>query len=103
MPMLPEIGTQEIQLKTNCQQKPRHSSYILYSSILIEWKSMLQQEIALFSTELGTMGLLYALQKAIPIVHIFKKMKEIGFQVNTKKTMQVFKKQHQSNQNSQVP
>jgi len=38
------------------------------------WKSQLQQEIALSSTEAKITGLSYALREAIPIIELFKEI-----------------------------
>jgi hypothetical protein len=45
------------------------------------WKSQLQTEIALSSTESEYTGMSYALQETIPIMEILKKMRSTGFPV----------------------
>ena len=42
------------------------------------WKSLLQTEIALSSTEAEYTGLSYALREAIPIIELLKEMRERG-------------------------
>ena len=45
------------------------------------WKSQLQMEIALSSTESEYTGLSYALREVIPMMEILKEMKSIGLPV----------------------
>jgi hypothetical protein len=44
----------------------------------IVWKSQLQQEIALSSTEAEITGLSYALREAIPIIELLKEIRSHG-------------------------
>lgn len=48
---------------------------------VITWKSQLQNEIALSSTESEYTGLSYALREVIPIMDLLKEMKKHGFNV----------------------
>lgn len=66
--------------------RSRHGYYICYGGIPIAWKSTLQQEIALSSTESEITGLSYALREAIPIINILEEMEGRGFKVNTHPT-----------------
>ena len=59
----------------------RHGYFIMYAGCPIVWKSQLQMEIALTSTESEYMGLSYALQEAIHMMEILKEMKHYGFPV----------------------
>jgi len=45
------------------------------------WKSQLQQEIALSSTESEITGLSYALREALPIIELLREIKEHGFNI----------------------
>jgi len=68
--------------KDRSTARSRHGYYIMYGGIPIAWKSTLQQEIALSSTESEITGLSYALREAIPIIHILQEMEEMGYKVN---------------------
>ena len=57
----------------------RHGYVISYMGCPILWKSQLQGEISLSSTESEYNGLSYALQDAIPIMELLKEMKQRGF------------------------
>jgi len=61
--------------------RSRHGYIIMYEGVPITWKSQLQTEIALSSTESEYTGLSYALREAIPIMHLLKEMKTMGFQI----------------------
>ena len=50
----------------------------------IVWKSQLQTEIALSSTESEYTGLSYALREAIPIMELLKEIKKTGVKVTNK-------------------
>jgi hypothetical protein len=63
--------------------RSRHGYVITYAGCPITWKSQLQTEIALSSTESEYTGLSYALREAIPIMEILKEMKTRGFPVDT--------------------
>lgn len=63
--------------------RSRHGYYIMYGGIPIAWKSTLQTEIALSSTESEVTGLSYALREAIPIMNVLNEMAELGYQINS--------------------
>ena len=50
------------------------------------WKSQLQGEITLSSTESEYIGLSYALRDAIPIMNLLNEMKQKGFTISKTKT-----------------
>ena len=52
--------------------------YITYAGCPILWKSQLQTEVALSSTESEYTGLSSARRDAIPIMNLFQEMKEAG-------------------------
>ena len=66
--------------------KSRHGYLISYSGIPITWKSQLQTEIALSTTEAEYTGLSYSLREAIPIVNLLKELKENKFKVSDEVT-----------------
>jgi hypothetical protein len=73
--------------------RSRHGYIIMYEGVPITWKSQLQTEIALSSTESEYTGLSYALREAIPIMHLLKEMKTMGFPItgaNAKMHCKVF-------------
>lgn len=59
--------------------RSRHGYIIKFMGCPIVWKSQLQQEIALSSTESEYTGLSYALREAIPIMGLIKEMVDYGF------------------------
>ena len=59
--------------------RSRHGYVIKYMNCPITWKSQLQNEIALSSTESEYTGLSYALREAIPIMTLLNEMKQNGF------------------------
>lgn len=61
--------------------RSRHGYCIMYAGCPITWKSQLQTEIALSTTESEYTGLSYALREAIPIMELLKEMKNQGFKV----------------------
>ena len=61
--------------------RSRHGYIIRYNGCPIVWKSQLQTEIALSTTEAEYTGLSYALREAIPIIELLKEMKREGFDV----------------------
>lgn len=65
--------------------RSRHGFIIKYLGCPIIWKSQLQTEIALSSTESEYTGLSYALREAIPILEILKEMNKKGFKVKASK------------------
>jgi Reverse transcriptase (RNA-dependent DNA polymerase). len=73
--------------------RSRHGYIIMYEGVPITWKSQLQTEIALSSTESEYTGLSYALREAIPIMNLLKEMKTMGFPItgaNAKMHCKVF-------------
>jgi hypothetical protein len=58
--------------KDRSTARSRHGYYIFYAGMPIAWKSQLQQEIALSSTESEITGLSYALREAIPVINILE-------------------------------
>jgi hypothetical protein len=65
--------------------RSRHGYIIMYSGCPVVWKSQLQTEIALSSTEAEYTGLSYALREAIPIMELLKEMQKRGVQVTSTK------------------
>ena len=69
--------------------RSRHGYIILYYGCPLIWKSQLQTEIVLSSTESEYTGLSYALREAIPLMSLLDELKECGFPVDqTKATVQ---------------
>jgi len=62
--------------------RSRHGYVIKYEGCPIVWKSQLQTEIALSSTESEYTGISYALREEIPLMNLMKEMKENGFPIN---------------------
>ena len=62
--------------------RSRHGYIITYAGMPATWKSQLQTEIALSTTEAEYTGLSYALREVIPIMDLLKEMKEKGMMVN---------------------
>ena len=65
--------------------RSRHGYLIEYAGAAILWKSQLQTEIALSSTESEYTGLSYALRDAIPIMNLLKEMREGGIPIESSK------------------
>ena len=63
--------------------RSRHGYIIRYAGCPIVWKSQLQTEIALSSTESEYTGLSYALREVIPIMELLKEMESHEVQVAT--------------------
>lgn len=61
--------------------RSRHGFIISYAGIPLLWKSSLQGEIALSSTESELIGLSTALRTAIPLQNILSEMKDLGFDI----------------------
>jgi len=61
--------------------RSRHGYYLTYAGCPIAWKSQLQTEICLSSTESEYTGLSYALREVIPIMEVLKEMKRRGFPI----------------------
>ena len=55
----------------------------MYAGCPIIWKSQLQTEIAMSSTESEYTGLSYALRDAIPIMELLKEMSQQGIEVRS--------------------
>ena len=72
----PEIADQD-----RSTARSRHGYIINYAGCPIVWKSQLQTEIALSTTEAEYTGLSYALREAIPIMELLKEMKAEGFPI----------------------
>ena len=69
--------------------RSRHGYIILYYGCPLIWKSQLQTEIALSSTESENTGHSYALREAIPLMSLLDELKECTFPVDqTKATVQ---------------
>ena len=66
--------------------RSRHGYIIRYNGCPVVWKSQLQTEIALSTTEAEYTGLSYALREAIPIIELLKEMDSRGYTVTTKST-----------------
>jgi hypothetical protein len=63
--------------------RSRHGYIIMYAGCPVTWKSQLQTENALSSTESEYTGLSYALRDAIQTMELLKEMKQLGFQVQS--------------------
>ena len=63
--------------------RSRHGYIINYAGCPLLWKSQLQTEIALSTTESEYTGLSYALRDAIPIMELLKEMKLRGYPIAT--------------------
>ena len=61
--------------------RSRHGYIIRYAGCPLVWKSQLQSEIALSSTEAEVTGLSYSLREVIPIMELLKEMQRHGFPV----------------------
>jgi hypothetical protein len=62
--------------------RSRHGYLVRYSGCNILWKSQLQTEIALSSTESEYTGLSYALRAVIPLMRLLEEMKGLGFPIS---------------------
>lgn len=63
--------------------RSRHGYFITFAGCPIVWKSQLQTEIALSSTESEYTGLSYALREAIPIMKLFQEMIDRGIPIES--------------------
>jgi hypothetical protein len=63
--------------------RSRHGYIVSYAGCPIIWKSQLQTEIALSSTESEYTGLSYALRDAIPMMELLKEMKKLKFPIRS--------------------
>ena len=61
--------------------RSRHGYIISYEGCPLLWKSQMQTEIALSSTESEYIGMSYALREVIPIMELLKEMKSLKFPV----------------------
>ena len=59
--------------------RSRHGYVIFYAGCPLIWKSQLQTEIALSSTESEYTGLSYALREAIPVMQTMRELQQRGF------------------------
>ena len=66
--------------------RSRHGYIISYAGCPVLWKSQMQTEIALSSTESEYVGLSYALRDAIPIMELLKELKRFKFPIRTSHT-----------------
>jgi hypothetical protein len=73
----PELAGEDIDTA-----RSRHGYIISYAGIPLVWKSQMQGEIALSSTESEFIGLSTSLRTAIPLQHILNEMKSLGFQIS---------------------
>jgi hypothetical protein len=62
--------------------RSRHGFYICYGGMPVAYKSSLQQEIALSSTESEITGMSYALREAIPVMRLLDELQSNGFPIN---------------------
>ena len=68
--------------------RSRHGYFIMYKDCPIMWKSQLQGEIALSSTESEYIGISHGLRDVIPIMETLKEMKNHGVPIGyTKSTV----------------
>ena len=65
--------------------RSRHGYIITYAGMPIIWKSQLQTEIALSTTEAEYTGLSYSLREAIPIMDLLTEMKQKGISTSDEK------------------
>ena len=63
--------------------RSRHGYIIMFGGSPILWKSQLQNEFALSSTESEVTGLSYGLRDAIPIMRLLKEMKQHGIPIDS--------------------
>jgi hypothetical protein len=63
--------------------RSRHGFIVMCAGCPILWKSQLQTEIALSSTESECTGLSYALRDAIPTMELLKEMKALNFPIQS--------------------
>jgi hypothetical protein len=68
--------------------RSRHGYVLSFAGVPILWKSQLQTEIALSSTEAEVIGLSAAFRTAIPIVNMLGEMAELGFPILAKQREQ---------------
>jgi hypothetical protein len=63
--------------------RSQHGYIIKYAGSPLLWKSQLQTEIAMSTTESEYTGLSYALRDAIPVMELLKEMKSYGYPIMT--------------------
>jgi len=63
--------------------RSRHGYIIMYAGVPVSWKSQLQGEICLSSTESEYTGLSHALRETIPIMEMLKEMRLLKFPVRS--------------------
>jgi histone deacetylase 1/2 len=63
--------------------RSRHGYVISYAGCPLLWKSQLQTEIALSTTESEYTGLSYALRDSIPVMELLKEMKKKGYPITS--------------------
>jgi hypothetical protein len=68
--------------------RSRHGYVLSFAGVPILWKSQLQTEVALSSTESEVIGLSAALRTAIPIVNMLGEMVDLGFPILAKQREQ---------------
>ena len=78
---------QDAQTGDRDTARSRHGYIILYYGCPLIWKSQLQTEIALSSTEGKYTDLSYALREAIPLMTLLEELKEQGFPVDKTKAL----------------
>ena len=61
--------------------RSRHGYFVMYKNFPLSWKSQLQTEICLSTTESEYTGLSHALREVIPLMQLLKEMKEHRFPV----------------------
>ena len=79
------MDKQDAQTGDRDTARSRHGYIILYYGYPLIWKSQLQMEIALSSTESEYTGLSYALREAILLMALLEELKEQGFPVDQTK------------------
>ena len=62
--------------------RSRHGYIIMYNGCPILWKSQLQTEVSLSSTESEYIGMSYALREVIPIMELLKEMRRMKFPIS---------------------
>lgn len=75
----------EIAFEDRDTARSRHGYIISYGGCPLTYKSQLQTECALSSTESEYTGLSYALREAIPVIEILKEMNKQGFETKSEK------------------
>ena len=63
--------------------RSRHGYIVMYQGCPIIWKSQMQTEICMSSTESEYVGLSYALREVIPIIELMKEMKRRKYNIAT--------------------